>query len=116
MSNLVDFDMLYGHRQDVKGYANALEEFDEKLPDIRTCINDGDLLVITADHGNDPTDQSTDHTREYVPLLCASTSGKKNVNLGVRRSFADVGKTAAEFFGVGEAHLLAGQSFLGEIF
>jgi len=116
MANLVDFDMLYGHRQDAKGYANALEEFDKKLPDIRTCISDGDLLVITADHGNDPTDQSTDHTREYVPLLCASTSGKKNVNLGIRRSFADVGKTAAEFFGAGEAHLLAGQSFLGEIF
>jgi phosphopentomutase len=116
MANLVDFDMLYGHRQDAKGYASALEEFDVKLPDIQKCISDGDLLVLTADHGNDPTDQSTDHTREYVPLLCASTSGKNNVNLGVRCSFADVGRTAAEFFGVGGAQSLAGQSFFEEVF
>jgi phosphopentomutase len=116
MANLVDFDMLYGHRQDAKGYASALEEFDVKLPDIQKFISDGDLLILTADHGNDPTDQSTDHTREYVPLLCASTSGKKNVNLGVRCSFADVGRTAAEFFGVAGAQSLAGQSFFEEVF
>jgi phosphopentomutase len=116
MANLVDFDMLYGHRQDAKGYASALEEFDKRLPDIQGCINDGDLLILTADHGNDPTDKSTDHTREYVPLLCASTSGKRNVNLGIRRSFADVARTAAEFFDVERTHSLAGQSFFGEIF
>jgi phosphopentomutase len=115
MANLVDFDMLFGHRQDAKGYASALEEFDAKLPDIQKCIINDDLLVLTADHGNDPTDQSTDHTREYVPLLCASVSGKKNVNLGVRSSFADVGKTAAEFFGVAGAQSLSGQSFLSEV-
>ena len=96
--------------------ASVFEEFDVKLPDIQKCISDGDLLVLTADHGNDPTDQSTDHTREYIPLLYASTSGKKNVNLGVRCSFADVGRTAAEFFGVGGAQSLAGQSFLEEVF
>ena len=88
----------YGHRQDAKGYAKALEEFDAKLPEIQNCIGDSDVLILTADHGNDPTDQSTDHTREYVPLLCYTKSGKKNVNLGVRHSFADVGKTVAEFF------------------
>jgi phosphopentomutase len=94
----------------------VFEEFDIKLPDIQKCISEGDLLVLIADHGNDPTDQSTNHTREYVPLLCASTSGKNNVNLGVRCSFADVGRTEAEFFGVGGTQSLAGQSFFEEVF
>jgi phosphopentomutase len=115
MANLVDFDMLFGHRQDAKGYAKALEEFDVKLPEIQRCIGDGDILILTADHGNDPTDQSTDHTREYVPLLCYTKSGKKNVNLGVRSSFADIGKTVAEFFDVGDAQSLSGESFLDSI-
>jgi phosphopentomutase len=115
MANLVDFDMLFGHRQDAKGYARALEEFDMKLPEIQECIGDGDVLVITADHGNDPTDQSTDHTREYVPVLCFSKSGKKNINLGVRSSFADIGRTVAEFFDAANAPLLSGQSFLSSI-
>ena len=115
MANLVDFDMLYGHRQDAKGYAKALEEFDAMLPDIQNCIGDGDLLMLTADHGNDPTDRSTDHTREYVPLLCYTKSGKRNVNLGVRSSFADVGKTVADFFDVARTHTLSGQSFLATI-
>jgi phosphopentomutase len=115
MANLVDFDMLYGHRQDAKGYARALEEFDAKLPDIENCIVDGDLLMLIADHGNDPTDQSTDHTREYVPLLCYTKNGRKNVDLGVRSSFADVGKTAAEFFAASQSQSLAGQSFLASI-
>lgn len=115
MANLVDFDMLYGHRQDAKGYAKALEEFDLKIPEIQNCISDGDLLILTADHGNDPTDQSTDHTREYVPVLCYTTSGKKNVNLGVRSSFADIGKTVAEFFNIAQAQSLSGQSFLTDI-
>ncbi len=112
MANLVDFDMLFGHRQDAQGYAKALEEFDVKLPDIQRCIGDGDLLIITADHGNDPTDRSTDHTREFVPLLCYTKTGKRNVDLGVRASFADVGATVAEFFDVAEPHVLAGRSFL----
>jgi phosphopentomutase len=115
MANLVDFDMLFGHRQDAKGYAKALEEFDVKLPEIQKCIGDGDVLILTADHGNDPTDQSTDHTREYVPVLCYTKSGKKNENLGVRSSFADVGKTVAEFFNAVNAQSLSGQSFLANI-
>ncbi len=115
MANLVDFDMLFGHRQDAKGYAKALEEFDAKLPEIQKCIGDNDMLILTADHGNDPTDQSTDHTREYVPLLCYTKSGKKNVNLGVRNSFADIGKTIAEFFDAANARSLSGQSFLANI-
>jgi phosphopentomutase len=115
MANLVDFDMLFGHRQDVKGYAKALEEFDVKLPEIQDCIGDGDILILTADHGNDPTDQSTDHTREYVPLLCYTKTGKRNVNLGVRSSFADIGKTVADFFNAANAQSLSGESFLASI-
>lgn len=115
MANLIDFDMLFGHRQDAKGYAKALEEFDVKLPEIQKCIDDNDILILTADHGNDPTDQSTNHTREYVPLLCYTESGKKNVNLGVRSSFADIGKTVVEFFNAVNAQSLSGQSFLANI-
>jgi phosphopentomutase len=115
MANLVDFDMLYGHRQDAPGYAKALEEFDRKLPEIEDCLGDGDILMVIADHGNDPTDQSTDHTREYVPLLCYTKSGRKNVDLGIRSSFADVGKTVAEFFHASQIQSLAGQSFLASI-
>ncbi|HVN49557.1 MAG TPA: phosphopentomutase [Bacteroidota bacterium] len=109
MANLVDFDMLYGHRQDAKGFAKALEEFDAALPEIQNTLSDGDLLLLTADHGNDPTDQSTDHSREYVPLLCFSKTGKRNINLGTRHSFADAGKTVADFFGVSAP--IAGESF-----
>jgi phosphopentomutase len=112
MANLVDFDMLYGHRQDAPGYARALEEFDAALPDIQNCLNDDDMLIITADHGNDPTDHSTDHTREFVPLLSYIKTGKKNINLGIRRSFADVGKTVAEFFQLADAQEISGESFL----
>jgi phosphopentomutase len=110
MANLVDFDMLFGHRQDAKGFARALEEFDAALPEIQNILADGDLLMLTADHGNDPTDQSTDHSREYVPMLCFSKTGKRNVNIGTRNSFADAGKTVAEFFGVSAS--IAGESFL----
>jgi phosphopentomutase len=115
MANLVDFDMLYGHRQDAEGFAKALEEFDSAVPDIRNCIGEDDLLILTADHGNDPTDQSTDHTREYVPVLSYSVSGKKNVHLGLRDSFADTGKTIAEFFACARMETLAGKSFFPEI-
>jgi phosphopentomutase len=116
MANLVDFDMLYGHRQDAQGYAYALEEFDAMLPEIQQCIHDEDLLILTADHGNDPTDQSTDHTREFVPLICYSNSGKKNVNLGVRNTFADIGMTIADFFQVSHRSIFDGRSFLAEVF
>ena len=92
MTNLVDFDMLYGHRQDAKGMAGAIEFFDKHLPRIFRTVNGEDILMITADHGNDPTDNSTDHSREYVPLLTYSVDGKKGVNLGVRKTFADAGK------------------------
>lgn len=112
MTNLVDFDMLFGHRQDPKGFAGALEEFDKALPQIQDCLSDGDLLMITGDHGNDPTDRSTDHTREYVPILCYSISGQKNVDLGLRSSFADAGKTVADFFALGNSNAIAGESFL----
>ena len=109
-ANLVDFDTLYGHRNDPKGFASALEEFDRSVPEIVDTLGAGDMLIITADHGNDPVTPSTDHSREYAPLLCMMKSKKIGTNLGVRRTFADVGKTVAEFFGVSNS--LAGGSFL----
>jgi len=114
MTNLVDFDMLYGHRQDAKGMAKAIEFFDGHLPRIFETVNNDDILMITADHGNDPTDDSTDHSREYVPLLTFSKNGKRGVNLGVRKTFADAGRTVAEYFGVDDGKI-AGTSFLGSI-
>jgi phosphopentomutase len=111
-SNLVDFDMLYGHRRDVEGYASALEHFDKRLPEIEAAMKPGDLYLITADHGNDPTRPGSDHTREYVPLLCFGPRMKGGVNLGTRRSLADIGQTIADNFGL---HLIAGQSFLEQI-
>ncbi len=97
MTNLVDFDMLYGHRNHVEGYAQALEEFDERLPEICAALRSEDMLIITADHGCDPTLPGTDHTREYVPLLVCGPTLKKGVNLGVRSTFADLGATVAEY-------------------
>lgn len=108
-ANLVDFDMLYGHRNDPAGFAAALREFDAAVPQIVDTLRAGDVLAITADHGNDPVTPSTDHSREYVPLLWY-TSGREGTGLGTRRSFADLGKTVAEFFGV--KNTLAGESFL----
>jgi phosphopentomutase len=112
MTNLVDFDMLFGHRQDPKGMGAALEEFDRGLPSLLEVLNEGDLLLITADHGNDPTDQSTDHSREYVPLLSFVQGGKRNVDLGTRRTFADAAKTVSEYFSLKKSSSLAGNSFL----
>jgi phosphopentomutase len=112
MANLVDFDVHYGHRQDPAGFARELEAFDRELPRIQDSMQDRDLLMITADHGNDPTDASTDHSREYVPLLCWSRTGRRNVDLGTRRTFADAGKTVADFFGVAGGSELGGESFL----
>jgi phosphopentomutase len=110
MANLVDFDMQYGHRQDPAGFARALEAFDKVLPEILGILSGSDLLMVTADHGNDPTDSSTDHSREYVPMLTFSPSGSKGIDLGVRSTFADAGKTVAEFFQVPNS--LSGTSFL----
>jgi phosphopentomutase len=109
--NLVDFDMLWGHRNDAPGYARGLEEMDRGLPPVLAALREGDLLAITADHGCDPTTPSTDHSREYVPLL-VKTAGRQGVPLGTRESFADLGATVAEFFGVEAGE---GRSFLGEI-
>src|SRR6185312_13547713 len=99
-SNLVDFDMLYGHRRDTEGYALALEHFDSALPAIEAAMRDDDLMIITADHGNDPTFPGTDHTREYAPLLVYGKSAIHGVDLGTRDSLADIGQTIAENFGV----------------
>jgi phosphopentomutase len=98
--NLVDFDMLWGHRNDASAFAGGLEDFDRRLPEILVLLTDEDILIITADHGCDPTTPSTDHSREYVPLLVYGKSIKRNVNLGVRESFSDVGATIAEIFKV----------------
>ncbi|HSB09933.1 MAG TPA: phosphopentomutase [Blastocatellia bacterium] len=111
-TNLVDFDMLYGHRNDVEGYARALEEFDSRLAEIQAAMRDDDLMIITADHGCDPGDVSTDHTREYVPILAWGRRARAGVNLGTRSSIADIGQTIAENFGL---TLQAGRSFLAQI-
>jgi phosphopentomutase len=112
--NLVDFDAKYGHRRDPEGYAAALEEFDARLPEILSALREDDLLIITADHGNDPTHHGTDHTREYTPLL---VYGKKlaelDKSLGVRETFADVGATVADNFAVQAPPI--GRSFLNEL-
>ena len=112
-SNLVDFDMLFGHRRDPEGYAKALEHFDGRLPEMLAAMKDGDLLIITADHGNDPTFPGSDHTREYVPLLVYGKTAKPGVNLGTRGSLADIGQTIAENFAL---KIPAGQSFLKVIY
>ena len=95
--NLVDFDAAYGHRRDPQGYAKCLEEFDVQLAEFLEKITEEDLVIITADHGNDPTAPGSDHTREYVPLVVYRKNGK-NINLGTRTSFADIGATIAENF------------------
>ena len=111
-SNLVDFDMLYGHRRDPEGYAKALEHFDARLPEILEAMQEDDLFIITADHGNDPTFPGSDHTREYSPLLVYGKNIKQGVNLGTRDSLADIGQTIAENFSL---ELKDGVSFLEEI-
>jgi phosphopentomutase len=111
-TNLVDFDMLYGHRRDVEGYARALEHFDARLPEIEAAMRERDLFILTADHGNDPTYRGTDHTREYVPLIAYGQVARPGVDLGTRRSLADMGQTIAENFNL---KLAAGESFLHDI-
>jgi phosphopentomutase len=110
-ANLVDFDVYFGHRNDPEGFANKLKEFDDFLPQFLDSLDETDKIVITADHGNDPTTPSTDHSREYVPLLFYQKN-VKGKNLGVRKTFADVGKTAADFFNI--ENNLKGKSFLNE--
>jgi len=108
-ANLLDFDMLYGHRNNPEGYAKALAEFDENIPEILNSMKYNDILFITADHGCDPTTPSTDHSREYVPLIVYGKNIKSSVNLGIRKSFADVGKTISEILNI-EADI-KGESF-----
>lgn len=111
--NLVDYDMLYGHRNDVDGYAKALTEFDEKLPFILEKMKEEDILMITADHGCDPSTPSTDHSREMVPLVIFGKNIKENNNLGTRESFSDIGATILDYFGL--TSKIEGESFLDEI-
>jgi len=110
--NLVDFDQLYGHRNDVEGYARALEEIDAWLPSLETKMREGDLAILTADHGCDPTTPSTDHSREYVPVLAYGKRARRGVNLGLRGTLSDIGQTVAENFG---ARIGKGESFYGSL-
>jgi len=110
--NLVDFDQLYGHRNDVEGYARALEETDAWLPRLEAALSADDAAILTADHGCDPTTASTDHSREYVPLLVAGPRVRKGRDLGTRATLSDIGQTVAENFGV---RIAKGESFLHEI-
>jgi phosphopentomutase len=100
MANFGDFDTLYGHRNDPNGFAAALEEFDVVLPDILETLDAGDLFILTADHGNDPVTPSTDHSREFVPLLSSIQGGTTGNALGTRSSFTDVAVTVAHYFGI----------------
>ena len=111
--NLVEFDALFGHRRDPKGYGRALEEYDARLTEVFAKMGPDDLLIITADHGNDPTYHGTDHTREYVPLLAYSPRFSEGRELPIRTTFADVGATIAENFGVKMPEY--GTSFLQEL-
>ena len=110
--NLVDFDMLYGHRRNPEGYARALEEFDARLPEIQSLLRPDDILILTADHGCDPTFHGTDHTREYTPLLVCGPKLKQGVDLGIRSTFSDIAATVADCFGL---QFPTGTSFLPEI-
>ena len=112
-ANLVDFDTLYGHRNDVAGYAANLERFDDRLADLLPKLRPTDMLVVTADHGNDPTTPSTDHSREHVPVLIAGAAIRGNVSIGTRATYADLGQTIADLLGAGA--LPNGTSFLREI-
>lgn len=112
-TNLVDYDMVYGHRNDVEGYKNALLYFDKKLPEIIHNLKQQDILFITADHGCDPTTPSTDHSREYVPLLIYGKNIKQNVNLGIRNTFADLGQTISDYLDLNAD--FEAKSFLNDI-
>lgn len=111
--NLVDFDMLYGHRNDIDGYAKALSYFDKRLAEIKSKMKSEDIFIITADHGCDPSTPSTDHSREYTPMLIFGNNIKSGVNLGIRATFADISATILEYLGI--KNTLAGKSFLPEV-
>lgn len=110
--NLVDYDMLYGHRNDVQGYSDALEAFDRALPDVYDRMGPDDMLIITADHGCDPTHPGTDHTREHAPMLCYQKCAARGVDLGTRETFADISATILDFFGL--SNPFTGESFLNQ--
>ena len=112
--NLVDFDMVYGHRNDVAGYARALTAFDKRLGELLPLLKEEDLLIITADHGCDPSTPSTDHSREYTPMIAYGAKLKEGVNLGTRESFADIGSTVLEWFGLDDSAIY-GKSYYKEI-
>lgn len=112
-TNLVDFDMLYGHRNDVEGYGKALEYFDSKLPEIIKNLKQDDILIITADHGCDPSTPSTDHSREYIPVIVYGKSLKSNIDLGIRKTYADISATVLDYFDL--ENLKYGTSFKNEI-
>ena len=111
--NLVDFDANFGHRRDPIGYGEALEEFDRRLPEVLEALTDEDLLLITADHGNDPTFPGTDHTREFVPLIVYSPRFTAGTELPLRETFADIAATVAENFKIAAPEF--GKSFLNEL-
>lgn len=112
-TNLVDFDMLYGHRNDVEGYGKALEYFDSKLPEIIENLKQDDILIITADHGCDPSTPSTDHSREYIPVIVYGKNLKSNIDLGIRKTYADISATVLDYFDL--ENLKYGTSFKNEI-
>ena len=112
-TNLVDFDSKFGHRRDAEGYGRAIMEFDSRLPEIFAAMKDEDILMICADHGNDPSHSGWDHTREYVPVVAWGKPVREGVNLGVRNSFADLGATICEYLDAKQSAI--GESFLEEI-
>ena len=112
-TNLVDFDMLYGHRNNIDGFARALEFFDGKLPEIMSNLREDDLLIITADHGNDPSTPSTDHSREYIPIVAYGKSLKNNVDIGIRQTYSDISATILDLLDL--PRLKNGSSFKDEI-
>ncbi len=112
-TNLVEFDSEYGHRRDPEGYGKAIEAFDQRLPEILDAMGDEDILILCADHGNDPTYKGSDHTREYVPIVVYGKQVKAGTSLGTRESFADIGATVAQFLGAEPTNI--GKSFLNEI-
>ena len=112
-TNLVDFDSKYGHRRDPEGYGRCIEEFDRRIPELMEALGDEDILMICADHGNDPVAHGTDHTREYVPILVYGKNLKQGVNLGIRQSFADAGASVCDFLGIEGPAI--GESFLPSV-
>jgi len=111
--NFIDTDQIYGHRQDTKGFARCLEEIDRSLPAILQKLNNGDIMFFSGDHGNDPADNSTDHTREFVPLIVMKKGNENGRDLGIRGTFSDVPATILDVYGI--KNRLKGRSFLDEL-